>query len=246
MHYEYGEGEPIVLLYGLFGTVKNFDPLIKHLKNDYRVIVPVFPFYDNGYNVDIFSLVNFLEKLVDELQLEQFNLLGNSMGGHVAILYTYRHPCKVTSLTLSGSSGLFENGMGDTFPRRKNYAYIKNKAESTFYDASVATRELVDEIYDTVNSRRALHILSLAKSTIRNNVQNLLQHIHTPCCLIWGRDDIITPPEVALSFKRHLPQACLHWIDNCGHVPMLEQPEKFNCLMDEFLLTKGVQYRKAI
>ena len=234
------------MLYGLFGTVRNFDPLIKHLKKDYRVIVPVFPFYENGYDINIFSLVNFLEKLVDELQLEQFNLLGNSIGGHVAILYTYRHPGKVAALTLSGSSGLFENGMGDTFPRRKDYAYIKTKAEMTFYDPAVATKELVDEIYETVNSRRALHILSLAKSTIRNNVQSLLQHIHNPCSLIWGMDDTITPPEVALEFKRHLPHARLHWISNCGHVPMLEQPNNFNKIIDEFLLSVNNRYRYAV
>ena len=246
MHYEYGEGEPIVLLYGLFGTVRNFDPLIKHLKKDYRVIVSLFPFYDNGYDVNIFSLVNFLENLIDKLQLEKFNLLGNSMGGHVAILYTYRHPRKVASLTLSGSSGLFENGMGDTFPRRKDYGYIKCKAESTFYDASVATKELVDEIYETVNSRRALHILSLAKSTIRNNVQSLLHHIHVPCCLIWGRNDVITPPQVAFEFKKHMPHAGLHWINHCGHVPMLERPAEFNRVIDEFLLSVNTQYRHAV
>ena len=168
---EEGQGEPIVLLYGLFGSVKNFTPLINHLKKTHRVIVPVFPFFELGMSITIYSLTDFLHQLINELKLEKFHLLGNSMGGHIALLYTLKHPHKVTSLILSGSSGLYETGMGDTFPRRGDYNYIKKKAEITFYNPAVATKELVDEIFATVNSRKALQILSLAKSTIHNNLE---------------------------------------------------------------------------
>lgn len=232
---EEGQGEPIILLYGLFGSVKNFQPLIDHLRKTHRVIVPIFPFYELGFCVDIFTLMNYLKDVADELQLEKFHLLGNSMGGHIALLYTLQQPEKVKTLTLSGSSGLYEHGMGDTYPRRRDYDYIKTKTELTFYKPEVATKELVDEIYATVNSRKAIQIVSLAKSTIRHNVEKELHKLTLPCCLIWGKNDTITPPDVAESFHRLIPQSELHWIDECGHVPMLETPEAFNPLMDDFL-----------
>jgi pimeloyl-ACP methyl ester carboxylesterase len=232
---EEGQGDPIILLYGLFGSVKNFQPLINHLSKTHRVIVPIFPFYELGICVDIFTLMNFLQEVADELHLEKFHLLGNSMGGHIALLYTLQHPEKIKTLTLSGSSGLYEHGMGDTYPRRRDYDYIKTKTELTFYKPEVATKELVDEIYATVNSRKAIQIVSLAKSTIRHNVEKELHKITLPCCLIWGKNDTITPPEVAESFHRLIPHSELHWIDECGHVPMLETPEEFNRLLDGFL-----------
>lgn len=234
---EEGQGEPIVLLYGLFGSVKNFTPLINHLKQTHRVIVPIFPFFELGMSITIYSLTDFLHHLINELKLEKFHLLGNSMGGHIALLYTLKHPQKVTSLILSGSSGLYETGMGDTFPRRGDYNYIKKKAEITFYNPAVATKELVDEIFATVNSRKALQILSLAKSTIHNNLEKELSKIKTDCCLIWGRNDVVTPPEVAIKFNKLIPHSTLDWIDECGHVPMLETPEEFNRLLDTFLVS---------
>lgn len=201
----------------------------------YRVIVPIFPFYEMGISVTIFGLTDFLHQLTEELELKKFHLLGNSMGGHIALLYTLKYPEKVGSLILSGSSGLYENGMGDSFPKRKEYEYIKAKTELTFYDPATATKELVDEIFEIVNSRKALHILSLAKSTIRNNLEQELHKIKAPCCLIWGQQDVVTPPQVAKDFKRLIPHAKLYWIDECGHVPMLETPEKFNEAIDEFM-----------
>lgn len=232
---EEGRGEPIILLYGLFGSVNNFRPLINHLKQSYRVIVPVFPFYDMGIGITIFSLTKFVDQLINKLGLEKFHLLGNSMGGHIALLYTLEHPQEVASLILSGSSGLYECGMGDSFPRRGDYNYIKAKAEQTFFNPQTATKELVDEIYATVNSRKALQILSLAKSTIHNNLEKELAEIRTECCLIWGRNDCVTPPDVAEKFNRSIPGSKLYWIDQCGHVPMLETPVAFNKILDGFL-----------
>ena len=130
---------------------------------------------------------------------------------------------------------MYESGMGDSFPKRRDYNYIKKKAELTFYNPDMASKELVDEIYATVNSRKALQILSLAKSTIHNNLEKEISEIRSPCCLIWGQNDIITPPPVALKFKELIPHSKLYWIRQCGHVPMLEEPEAFNTTLDNFL-----------
>ena len=168
--------------------------------------------------------------------LQKFHLLGNSLGGHIALVYTLKNKEKVHTLTLTGSSGLFENGMGETYPKRGDYEFIRNKTALTFYDPNVATKELVDEVYEIVNNRiKALKIISLAKSAIRHNLGEELNEIKSPTCLVWGKNDTITPPMVAHEFNKLLPNSELHWIDKCGHAPMMEVPAEFNAILGKFL-----------
>ena len=182
------------------------------------------------------GLAKFVQKFMENRNLTHFHLLGNSLGGHVGLVYTLKNQDRVASLTLTGSSGLFENGMGETYPKRGDYDYIKKKTELTFYDPNVATKELVDEVFSIVNNRlKALMIITLARSAIRHNLGNELQDIKVPTCLIWGKNDTITPPMVAEEFLKLIPHAELHWIDKCGHAPMMEVPQEFNRILQSFL-----------
>lgn len=235
-YYESGQGQPLVLLYGLFGSVKNYQEAIDHFSHSYRVIVPELPIYDLGLKANVTSLMEHVADLLKVLKIDQTHLVGNSLGGHVALLLTLKYPALVNSLVLVGSSGLYENGMGDSFPKRGDYAYIKTKTEQTFYLPTTASEELIDEIYQTVNNRyKAIQILSMAKSTIRYNLKDQLSRIACPSCIIWGRQDQVTPPEVAETFYSLIPNSTIYWIDQCGHVPMLEQPELFNQYLSSFL-----------
>jgi pimeloyl-ACP methyl ester carboxylesterase len=188
----------------------------------------------------IHTTVGGLEKYVHEFveyrDYKDINLLGNSLGGHVALLYVLRHPERIRSLTLTGSSGLFENGMGDTYPKRQDYEYIRKKTELTFFDPKIATKELVDELYETVNVRmKAIKIIALAKNAIRNNMGEEVSQIKQPTLLIWGNNDAITPPFVGHEFHKLIPNSELHFIDKCGHAPMMERPEEFNTILLKFL-----------
>jgi len=168
--------------------------------------------------------------------LHDITLLGNSLGGHVALIYVLSHPEIVRSMVLTGSSGLYENAFGGTFPKRESYDFVREKVEYTFYDPKIATKELVDDVYRTINDRSSvIRILTMAKSAIRHNMNKDLHKIEIPVSLIWGRNDKITPPEVAVEFSQLLPDAELHWIDHCGHAPMMEQPEEFNRILRGFL-----------
>ena len=82
-----------------------------------------------------------------------YTCLGNSLGGHVALVHILKNPERIKTLTLTGSSGLFENGMGDTYPKRGDKEYIRKKTEFTFYDPAMATEELVDEVFEITNNR---------------------------------------------------------------------------------------------
>lgn len=234
---EEGEGEPLILLHGLFGALSNFDSLIEYFRHHNKVVVPMLPLLDlDLLHTSVGGLQKFVHKFIEFHNFQNVHLLGNSLGGHVAILHVLKQPERIKSLILTGSSGLFENGMGDTYPKRGDYDYIKKKTELTFYDPKIATKELVDEVYETVNNRlKAIKIIALAKSAIRNNLGEELNQIKQPTLLIWGNNDAITPPFVGREFQRLIPNSELHFIDKCGHAPMMEVPEEFNRILHKFL-----------
>ncbi len=232
-----GEGEVILLLHGLFGALSNFKDLINHFSANYRVVIPILPLYELPVKeTTVDGLAHYLEEFVAYKQLDQMTLLGNSLGGHVGLIYSINNLPKVKSLVLTGSSGLFEKAFGDTFPKRGSYDYIKEKTEQTFYDPKVATKELVDEVFEIVNTReKVLRVLSMAKSAVRSNMATELHKITVPCCLIWGANDNITPLFVGEEFEKLLPDAKLIVVDKCGHAPMMERPKVFNEELEQFL-----------
>jgi 2-hydroxy-6-oxonona-2,4-dienedioate hydrolase len=234
---EEGQGEPLMLLHGLFGALSNFQDLIEYFRNHYKVVVPMLPLFElDLLHTSVGGLQKFVHKFVEARGYENIHMLGNSLGGHVALVHVLKHPERIRSLILTGSSGLFENGMGDTYPKRGDYEYIKKKTELTFYDPATASKELVDEVYGIVNNRiKAIKIIALAKSAIRNNLGDELQQIKCPTLLIWGNNDTITPPFVGKEFQRLIPNSELHLIDKCGHAPMMEVPGEFNKILHGFL-----------
>lgn len=234
---EVGEGEPLVLLHGLFGALSNFQDLIEHFRQTHKVIVPMLPLFDlDIFHTSVGGLAKFVNKFIETRGYENIHLLGNSLGGHVALVHILKHPERIKSLILTGSSGLFENGMGDSYPKRGDYEYIRKKTEITFYDPATATKELVDEVFEITNNRlKVIKIIALAKSAIRNNLGEELSQIKQPTLLIWGNNDTITPPFVAKEFNRLIPNSELHFIDKCGHAPMMEVPHEFNRILGGFL-----------
>jgi len=234
---EEGEGEVLLLLHGLMGALSNWEGVIEQFSKKYRVIIPMLPIYDLPLlTTGVKSLSKYVHKFITYKRLSNVTMLGNSLGGHVALIYCLAHPGIVKTLVLTGSSGLYENAFGGTFPRRENYEFVKEKVEYTFYDPKTATKDLVDEVFATVNDRnRVIRILAMAKSAIRHNMSKDVHKIYIPVLLIWGKNDKITPPDVAEEFNQLLPNSELHWIDNCGHAPMMERPVEFNKILKEFL-----------
>jgi len=235
---EKGTGQPIIILHGLMGGLSNFKGVYTYFsEKNYRVIIPELPVYDLPLlktTVKDFAL--HLDKFIQCMDLDQVVLLGNSLGGHIGLLYTKLFPSKVKGLIITGSSGLYENAMGDGYPKRGDYNYIKTKSEEVFYDPNVATKEIVDDVYATVNDRNKLiKTLAIAKSAIRHNMAKDLPNMKTPTAIIWGAQDCVTPPNVAEEFNKLLPQSTLYWIDKCGHAPMMEHPDRFNEITEEWL-----------
>jgi 2-hydroxy-6-oxonona-2,4-dienedioate hydrolase len=235
---EEGEGEPLMLLHGLFGALSNFMDLINHFKQTHKVVVPMLPLLElDLLHTSVGGLQKFVQRFIEHRNYNNIHLLGNSLGGHVALVHVLKNPERIKTLILTGSSGLFENGMGDTYPKRGDRDYIRKKTELTFYDPAMASEELVNEVFEITNNRlKVIKIIALAKSAIRNNLGEELSTIKQPTCLIWGNNDAITPPFVGKEFHKLIPNSELHFIDKCGHAPMMEVPHEFNKLLDAFLI----------
>lgn len=237
-----GQGETLLLLHGLFGALSNWAGVINHFKSKYRVIIPLMPIHEMPIKeAGCEGLTEFIEGFIDFKGLDKFSLIGNSLGGHVALIYTLRHPEKIQRLILTGSSGLFENSMGGSYPKRGNYEYIKERVEYTFYDPKTASKELVDEVFEITNSiPKVMRIIAIAKSAQRNNMAKDIVHIKAPTLLIWGLNDTITPPEVGHEFNQLIPGSTLKFIDKCCHAPMMERPIEFNEIVAEWLTQNPV------
>ncbi|MDK7374364.1 MULTISPECIES: alpha/beta fold hydrolase [Weeksella] len=240
---EIGKGIPIALLHGLMGELSNFSALTDYFsKKGYRVFAPELPLYTLAPNeTRVKNIAKFVHEFIEKIIGEPVVLVGNSLGGHVGLVVCKHHPKSVRALCLTGSSGLYEKSFGETYPKRGDYDYVKRKTEEVFYDPSVATKQIVDDVFDTVNDRnKAIKTLYIARDAIHYNMKDDLQNFLMPVCLIWGKQDNVTPPEVAIEFHEGLPNSDLYWIDKCGHAPMMEHPEKFNEILHEWLIKVGI------
>jgi len=236
-----GEGQVLMLLHGLFGALSNWEGVVRHYSSHFRVIIPMLPIYEMPIKeAGLQGLREFVEQFVAKMKLDKMMIMGNSLGGHVGILYTLANPDKVSKLVLTGSSGLFENTMGGSYPRRGSYDYIRERVAYTFYDPGVASKDLVDEVFETTRSiPKCMRIVAIAKSAQRNNLALELPTIKVPTLLVWGLNDTITPPMVGHEFNRLIPNSELKFIDKCCHAPMMEHPQKFNELVEDFLVRKN-------
>lgn len=235
---EVGEGTPLIVLHGLMGGLSNFDALTDYFsKKGYKVIIPELPLYSMALlKTNVKSFAHYLHDFIEFKGFDQVILLGNSLGGHIALYHTKLYPKKVKALVLTGSSGLYESAMGNGYTKRGDYDVIKKKVQEVFYDPAIATKAIVDDVYATVNDRgKLIKTLAIAKSAIRHNMSKDLPAITLPVCIIWGLNDTVTPPEVAKEFNQLLPNSELFWIDNCGHAGMMERPEEFNTIMNEWM-----------
>jgi len=233
-------GQPIILLHGLMGGVENFGEMVDFISEEYKVYGLDLKLFEGSIlKVSVKSLSDYLYEFMNHLGLSSAVLLGNSMGGHIALIFSKEHPEMVDSMILTGSSGLYESAMGDSFPRRGDKGYIRTKTEEVFYDPAVATDELVDRVFEIANNRISiLKLLGYAKSAIRHNMAEDIPNFTMPVCLIWGEHDKVTPPKVADEFHSLLPNSELHWMPLCGHAAMWEHPEEFSRIVLKFLKDK--------
>ena len=139
----------------LMGGLSNFSGVSNYFSDKgYKIVIPELPIYtQNILKTNVKAFAKYVKDFITFKGFERVILLGNSLGGHIALYHSKMYPEKVAGLVITGSSGLYESAMGDSYPKRGDYEYIKNKSEAVFYDPKVATKEIVDEVFAVVNDR---------------------------------------------------------------------------------------------
>jgi pimeloyl-ACP methyl ester carboxylesterase len=226
---EHGQGTPLVMLHGMMGWPGNWEGTFSYLPPDCHVYALKLPFFEDAVRLDsVSAITEFVQGFLDDRGLDKMVLCGNSLGGHASLMLALRHPQRVAGIVLTGSSGLFERGFAATQGSKPSRQWIGDRIREIFFDPALATDELIDEVCRLIYIRRnARDIVHIAKSAKRDNMADRLGQITCPALIVWGRQDVITPPEVAEEFHRTLPCAELTWLDRCGHAAMMERPREF-------------------
>jgi 2-hydroxy-6-oxonona-2,4-dienedioate hydrolase len=234
---ERGDGDPVVLLHGLMGEMDHWESTLETLGAFCRPIALELPLFDAGLvDVSVPGLADYVRRFMEALELPPSVIGGNSLGGHLALELALAHPELVAGLILSGSSGLFERSFTRKVPHRPSAAYVREKMEEIFYDPTLVTPEWVESIRRIVTTPRlAVRVLRVARAAKRHNLEERLGDVRVPTLIVWGKEDRITPPEVAERFHAGIPGSQLVYLPNCGHAPMLERPEAFDAVVSEWL-----------
>ena len=234
---ERGHGEAVVLLHGLMGHMDHWDATLDGLARAARLCAPELPLFEPGFDdLSLAALAHHVRSLLDALDVGHAVVGGNSLGGHVALELALACSERVNGLVLTGSSGLFERSFTRGVPHRPTTAYVREKMEEVFFDPALVTDGWVDAVRRTVTTRTtALRVLKLARAARSRNIEPLLPEIRVPTLLVWGKEDRVTPPEVAERFYRLIPHAKLVFLPRCGHAPMLERPHDFNAVLAAWL-----------
>ncbi len=230
-------GPVVVLLHGMLGETDNWDATLPALAAaGYRALAPILPVYTAPIpETSVAALATRVAALLDRLARPAV-LVGNSLGGHVAALAALARPDAVPALVLSGASGMGEVPLGRGTVRRFDRAFIADRTAFTFHDPAHATDLLVDRMMDVVADREQVtRLVRMARSASTTPLADVLPRLPMPTLLVWGRDDRVTPPEIAHRFAARLPDPHLVWVARCGHAPMIEQPEAFNAALLGFL-----------
>ncbi len=232
-----GTGRPIVFLHGLVGLNDHWEEVVRRVRDRTRCImleIPLLELRGADCSVDgVMALtVSFLKQALGG---EPAVLVGNSFGGHVALRVALDHPDHVQALVLAGSSGLIEKTMVKEITVRPNRDWLARKIGELFHDQSFVREADLDRAHRELSDRLgARAMVQLSRSARRNHLGDRISQIKAPTLLVWGRNDIVTPPEAAAEFLQRLPNARIVWFDQCGHAPMIEKATEFAEALIEF------------
>ena len=237
IYLEAGKGHPVIFSHGLYGGIFNIDTVCKEITKNYRFIMPYLPMYDLPLlDCTVKKLGSYLDSFINDLGLKDVVIIGSSMGGGAACYYAAKEKNNLKGLVLCGSSGLSNIPLTKGYFKRKNFDFVQEATRDIFFDRSIPPIEMVTDVFNALQSTEVvLRSIRFTKAATNSKMDKELPLIKVPACLIWGRQDPITPVEVAPKFQQLIPKSQLNIIDDCGHVPAQEKPGEFMYYFNEFM-----------
>ncbi|MBX3364798.1 MAG: alpha/beta hydrolase [Phycisphaeraceae bacterium] len=225
-----GSGRPLIFLSGLVGTNFHWAEVVVRIRHRVECRAVQVPLLElEGDDCGVPGVKEMMARYIREHIGRPAVLVGSSFGGHVALRLAIEDPALVGGLVLAGSSGLAEKPiLGAELPSKAR-EYIEERVAELFYDKSKMSQDDVTRAHAELNDRaKARAMIKLSRSCRRDHLGKLIHRIQAPTLVLWGRNDIVTPPEAAIEFAEHIPDARLVWIEQCGHAPMVEKPDEFS------------------
>lgn len=227
----------VVFLHGLVGLNEHWDEVVGRVRHRLRCVMLELPLLElRGDDCSIDGVTEIASRFLRDRVGGASVLVGNSFGGHVALRVALHQPALVSGLVLAGSSGLIERSIVSDIQIKPSREWLVRKIGELFYDPDRHMRDAdIDRAHRALTDRGgARAMVRLSKSARRNHLGDQISLIQAPTLLIWGRQDIVTPPEAAEQFLTGLPQSRIVWLDDCGHAPMIEKPDDFARALLEF------------
>jgi pimeloyl-ACP methyl ester carboxylesterase len=244
---EVGKGLPVVFLHGLVGLNEHWEGVVDRASHSVHCTLFELPLLQlRGSDCSVQGVARFTTEFLRARHKEPVVLVGNSFGGHVALRIALEHPDLVRGLVLAGSSGLIEKTMVREITVRPSREWLVRKIGELFYDQSFMRDADVDRAHRELSDRLgARAMVKLSRSARSDHLGERISAIEQPTLLIWGRQDVVTPPEAAEEFRARLRNSRIVWFDRCGHAPMIECPDLFADALLDFCadLSKGAASR---
>jgi len=257
VHYRMtGVGEPLVLLHGSGSSLHTWEKWVEVLSKDFKVItldLPAFgltgPHPDGDYSMEAYSA--FLDRFLQQLNVDSCYLAGNSFGGYIAWTYAAKHSDKVRKLALLNSSGypskvskntpliykLANNPLASRLlmkctPR----SLIEKSVRETFVNEELVTEETIDRYFELAlrTGNRKAFIDRVKQTKVDHTAE--LKKLDIPVLIMWGDKDIVVTPDNARKFKTDIKEADLIMYEQVGHLPMEEIPSQSATDLEAFLL----------
>ncbi|HXG08882.1 MAG TPA: alpha/beta hydrolase [Gemmataceae bacterium] len=238
-----GEGPPFVYLHSTLGESALWLPFLQTWSQQFHVLAPMHPGFGASGGFDEIDTIEDMAfhyvELFDALGLQEINLGGSSLGGWIAAEFAVRWPERVRRLWLSGAPGLWldEQPLPDLFRIVRDPGELRRLL---FHDPESYIARLVipDDPPDdrVLAAYQAMAVLArlVWDRPYDPKLPRRLSRVGCPVLLIWGAEDRLVPPAYAEAYRRHLPQAEVKLIPNCGHLPMFEREAEFVAAVAKF------------
>jgi len=249
-YFEGGKGEVVLLIHGFTSEKEIWIRFAKLLTDKYRVIIPDLPGHGETTacfkcNYGIHSQAFYLKQFVDKLNLDNINLVGNSMGGSISISFTYNFQTKVKSLGLFNSGGVSSpkpSEFNKLLKQGKNPFYINNKKDFNYlFDLSMESKPFLPWPVKSIMYKKYIERNKINKKIYKDisqklwSSEDLLKNISVPVLILWGADDRLIDVSCVDIFNKKLPNSHKVIMENIGHCPMIEDPKKTAMHYHKFL-----------